>query len=149
MNQSAYEVVLKCLKERFPSIYSSKEEFFKIWVNHINLLVDSRFPNMKVIKDILGLAAYCAIIRVLNENFEVEHYSHLFKVRDIMPEAISEFKDDELLLAMDFKEKICQAVEALQGPNSEIPLLRPAPNTPDQVFYEAYLLTLMHYGKNK
>lgn len=150
MNQSVYENVLQNFKEsQKTSHIARRENFFKSWSKNLELLVDSRFPNMQVIKDILNLAARYAVTEVLNEDLEVEHYSHLFKARDIITEFIEQFKDDELLVASDFKEKICQAVECLQGPNSDISLLRPAPNTPDQVFYEAYLLTLMHYGKNK
>lgn len=149
MNQSVYENVLQKFKQNVKLSHISQERFLESWINHIDLLVDSRFPNMQVIKDILKLAARYATVKSLNENFEVEHYNHLFKVRDSISKFVEKFKDDELLVASDFKEKICQAVECLQGPNSDIPLLRPAPNTPDQVFYEAYLLTLMHYGKNK
>lgn len=149
MNQSVYENVLQKFKENAKLSHISQERFLESWTSHVDLLVDSRFPNMQVIKDILELAARYATVKALNENFEVEHYSHLFKVRDSISKFVEKFKDDELLVASDFKEKICQAVECLQGPNSDIPLLRPAPNTPDQVFYEAYLLTLMHYGKNK
>lgn len=149
MNQSVYENVLQKFKQNVKLSHISQERFLESWINHIDLLVDSRFPNMQVIKDILKLAARYATVKSLNENFEVEHYSHLFKVRDSISKFVEKFKDDELLVASDFKEKICQAVECLQGPNSDIPLLRPAPNTPDQVFYEAYLLTMMHYGKDK
>ena len=149
MNQSVYENVLQKFKQNAKLSHISQERFLESWTSHVDLLVDSRFPNMQIIKDILELAARYATVKALNENFEVEHYSHLFKVRDSISKFVEKFKDDELLVASDFKEKICQAVECLQGPNSEIPLLRPAPNTPDQVFYEAYLLTLMHYGKNK
>lgn len=149
MNQSVYENVLQKFKQNAKLSHISQERFLESWTSHVDLLVDSRFPNMQVIKDILELAARYATVKALNENFEVEHYSHLFKVRDSISKFVEKFKDDELLVAFDFKEKICQAVEALQGPESEIPLLRPAPNTPDQVFYEAYLLTLMHYGKDK
>lgn len=149
MNQSVYENVLQKFKQNAKLSHISQERFLESWTNHVDLLVDSRFPNMQVIKDILELAARYATVKALNENFEVEHYSHLFKVRDSISKFVEKFKDDELLVASDFKEKICQAVETLQGPDSEIPLLRPAPNTPDQVFYEAYLLTLMHYGKDK
>lgn len=149
MNQSVYENVLQKFKQNAKLSHISQERFLESWTSHVDLLVDSRFPNMQVIKDILELAARYATVKALNENFEVEHYSHLFKVRDSISKFVEKFKDDELLVASDFKEKICQAVECLQGPNSEIPLLRPAPNTPDQVFYEAYLLTLMHYGKDK
>lgn len=149
MNQSVYENVLQKFKQNAKLSHISQERFLESWTSHVDLLVDSRFPNMQVIKDILELAARYATVKALNENFEVEHYSHLFKVRDSISKFVEKFKDDELLIASDFKEKICQSVEALQGPESEIPLLRPAPNTPDQVFYEAYLLTLMHYGKDK
>lgn len=149
MNQSVYENVLQKFKQNAKLSHISQERFLESWTSHVDLLVDSRFPNMQVIKDILELAARYATVKALNENFEVEHYSHLFKVRDSISKFVEKFKDDELLVASDFKEKICQAVECLQGPDSEIPLLRPAPNTPDQVFYEAYLLTLMHYGKDK
>ena len=149
MNQSVYENVLQKFKQNAKLSHISQERFLESWTSHVDLLVDSRFPNMQVIKDILELAARYATVKSLNENFEVEHYSHLFKVRDFISKFVEKFKDDELLVAADFKEKICQAVEALQGPDSEIPLLRPAPNTPDQVFYEAYLLTMMHYGKDK
>lgn len=149
MNQSVYENVLQKFKQNAKLSHISQERFLESWTSHIDLLVDSRFPNMQVIKDILELAARYATVKALNENFEVEHYSHLFKVRDSISKFVEKFKDDELLVASDFKEKICQAVECLQGPNSDIPLLRPAPNTPDQVFYEAYLLTMMHYGKDK
>lgn len=149
MNQSVYENVLQKFKQNAKLSHISQERFLESWTSHVDLLVDSRFPNMQVIKDILELAARYATVKALNENFEVEHYSHLFKVRDSISKFVEKFKDDELLVASDFKEKICQAVEALQGPDSEIPLLRPAPNTPDQVFYEAYLLTMMHYGKDK
>lgn len=149
MNQSVYENVLQKFKQNAKLSHISQECFLESWTSHVDLLVDSRFPNMQVIKDILELAARYATVKALNENFEVEHYSHLFKVRDSISKFVEKFKDDELLVASDFKEKICQAVEALEGPESEIPLLRPAPNTPDQVFYEAYLLTLMHYGKDK
>lgn len=149
MNQSVYENVLQKFKQNAKLSHISQERFLESWTSHVDLLVDSRFPNMQVIKDILELAARYATVKALNENFEVEHYSHLFKVRDSISKFVEKFKDDELLVASDFKEKICQAVECLQGPNSDIPLLRPAPNTPDQVFYESYLLTLMHYGKNK
>ena len=149
MNQSVYENVLQKFKQNAKLSHISQERFLESWTSHVDLLVNSRFPNMQVIKDILELAARYATVKALNENFEVEHYSHLFKVRDSVSKFVEKFKDDELLVSFDFKEKICQAVEALQGPESEIPLLRPAPNTPDQVFYEAYLLTLMHYGKDK
>lgn len=149
MNQSVYENVLQKFKQNAKLSHISQERFLESWTSHVDLLVDSRFPNMQVIKDILNLAARYAVTEVLNEDLKVEHYSHLFKVRDSISKFVEKFKDDELLVASDFKEKICQAVEALQGPDSEIPLLRPAPNTPDQVFYEAYLLTLMHYGKDK
>lgn len=140
MNQSVYENVLQKFRQEQRVSYNDQVIFLNAWTRNIELLVDSRFPNMQVIKDVLTLAARYATVIIFDKKFEVEHYSDLFKVRENISKFIEKFEGDELLIASDFKEKICQAVEGLQGPNSEIPLLRPAPNTPDQVFYEAYLL---------
>lgn len=140
MNQSVYENVLQKFRQEQRISYPDQQVFLNSWTRNIELLVDSRFPNMQVIKDVLTLAARYATVIIFNEKFEVKHYSDLFKVRENISKFIEKFEGDELLIANDFKEKICQAVEGLQGANSEIPLLRPAPNTPDQIFYEAYLL---------
>lgn len=125
------------------NINYEETKFNKLWFKVINTLVDAHFEGNLSIKRILILAAkhYEAIIK------EHESYLDLFKVREFFK--TQEYDLEEYLwqkdmvehYIKDFKDKICQAIEGIEGANSEVPLLRPSLNSPGSLFSDAYLLT--------
>lgn len=124
-------------------IHFEETEFSKLWFKVINTLVDAHFEGNPSIKRILTLAAkhYQTIVK------EHESYLDLFKVREFFKtqeydlEEYSWRKDTVKDYIKDFQDKICQAVEGIDGANSEVPLLRPSLNSPGSLFSDAYLLT--------
>ena len=135
------------IKEAFTilenKIKYEETEFSKLWFKVIDTLVDAHFEGNPSIKRILTLAAkyYQTIIK------EHKSYLDLFKVREFFKtqeydlEEYNWQKDMVKDYIKDFQDKICQAIEGIEGANSEVPLLRPSLNSPGSLFSDAYLLT--------
>lgn len=142
-----YEVFYKqMMNDAYVLSNKKKEKFAYIWDRILSDLCNARFGSQPVVNDILTLAVYYTVQCILDDDlvYYINDYKELFKVRDhlkIIDERIK-FNDDVQQLKEDVCMKICQACESLFGQDCEVPALRPNLSSPDQLFYESFVIAM-------